>query len=267
MSTLQQRQREMMAYLKDGNGQIEAHIKDQGEVTPAQRLAIYHNAYRVRLRETLDTDHPILGTYLGDELYNTMVAKYIKLHPSSYRSLRQFGENLPTFLAEHSPFKEHPQIAELARFERFLLSAFDAADSKRATPEQLTTLPPEEWPALRFTFHPSVQLFISSYNVVEIWQALKAEQQPPSLLKQPHIWVLWRNQERLTEFTSISDLELQMLRAFLQGQSLAEVAEFPATEMPEDEAGSYLFGTLMQWLQRGWVQRLSPPEQACHSVT
>jgi len=257
MSTLKTRQQEMMAWLSGQNNSIAEHIAAQGGVTVEQRLQIYQNAYRIRLRETIDTDHPELGRYLGDELYNAMVDGYINHYPSSFTSLRQFADRLPEFLANTAPFSGYPQLAELARFERMLLAAFDAADSPRATIEELNQHPPQTWPELRFQFHPSVQIFSTGYNVVQIWQTLRGESgEPPAPQATTCHWVLWRNKERLTEFCSVSPLELEMLRCFLAGESLMQVAEFPAAEMPEDEAGSYLLNTLHQWLDRGWVRRL-----------
>lgn len=256
MKTLQERQRQMIAWLNGTDDGIADHINQHNGIDNQLRLQIYQNAYRIRLRETLDTDHPQLGQYLGNSLYDALVDGYIYAHPSQFTSLRQFGDPLPAFLSQQPPFNGSPQIAELARFERLLLSAFDAADSPRAEYSALSDLPPLLWPTLTLNFHPSLQLFDTAWNVVEIWQALKAEQSPPDAIEAPQHWVLWRNRERLTEFCAISRIELDMLNAFLHGAILAEVAEFPAREMPEDEAGSYLLSTLTQWFDRGWIKQI-----------
>ncbi len=259
MNTLRRRQQQLLQYLLgDDRSGIDRHVTAQGALGPQLCLAIYRNAYRMRLRETLDTDHPQLGRYLGDALYEQMVAGYIDAYPSRYRSLRQFANRLPQFLQATAPFSQHPQIAELARFERLLLTAFDAADRSRASAAMLSQIPAADWPGLTLRFHPSLQLFRSDYNVVAIWQALKAEQPPPAAVIQASTWVLWRNRERLTEFVSLSASEHGMLRLFLSGAPLAEAAEALLEQVPPAAAGRELLRILQQWLRRGWVQCLQP---------
>lgn len=262
MSELRDRQQQLMAYLLQGEGDIAGYVVGDEQVTAAQRLSIYHNAYRSRLREVIDTDHPVLGTYLGDDLYDQMVAQYIVTYPSKHRSLRQFCNHLPEMLAEQSPFADYPQIAELASFEQMLIVAFDAEDKDPLAPENLQNMAPERWPELSFRFHPSLQLFLCEQNTVEIWQAIKAEQAPPTLIEQKYAWVLWRNRERLTEFLSISHVELLMLKQFMQGSSLAEVAEMVVAESGEELAPEFLLETLMRWLALGWIYRLCHPDDA-----
>ncbi|MCV6589292.1 MAG: DNA-binding domain-containing protein [Marinobacterium sp.] len=257
MSTLQQRQRQLMAWLQHGNTDICRHVAEQGALNNMQRLNIYRTGWRIRLSETIETDHPILGAYLGDKLYNQLLDGYLTSYPSTSTSLRQFADNLPQFLAQHPPFSEHPQISELARFERLLLVAFDAADSPRATQSTLFDTPSQEWPALKFTFHPSVQLFSTTHNSVQIWQALKAEQTPPCAQQESQSWLVWRNRERLTEFAALERLEEQLLRSLLKGETLEYAAQLTANTLPAEAAGHYLLTTLTNWLERGCIQALN----------
>jgi hypothetical protein len=261
-STLHLRQQQLLDFLLGKNDSIAPFIQGDETVSAATRLSIYHNAYRLRLREVIDTDHPILGTYLGDDLFEQMVTGYIEQTPSHYRSLRQFCDRLPHYLQEADVFNEHPQISELARFERLLMSAFDAADSSVASHPSLYEIPPEQWPELTLRFHPSLQLFHSDWNVVDIWQAIKAEQQPPAPENNPNSWALWRNHERLTEFRSITSLEQQMLEAFLRGDTLSSAAELIIAEVGETDAANTLLQTLHRWLESGWVQQLTVAQEA-----
>ncbi|WP_027857262.1 HvfC/BufC N-terminal domain-containing protein [Marinobacterium jannaschii] len=256
MNSLKERQRQLLDYLRGHSSDIAAHIGQQGNISTELRLGIYHNAYRVRLRETLDSDLPVLGQYLGDDLYRQMVAGYIEQYPSRYRSLRHFADNLPAFLASQAPFCEHPQIAGLARFERLLMDVFDAPDATQAELSELQQLPAEQWPGLHLRFHPGLQLFSSDYNVVEIWQALKAERPPPPLRQRENHWMLWRNRQRLTEFSSLDAPERLLLQRFLQGDTLAGAADHLLQLIPEQEAGALLFETLQQWLNKGLICRL-----------
>ena len=177
--------------------------------TPELGLAIYQNAYGARLREVLENDHPQLGKYLGDDLWLQLCDGYIIAHPSTVRSLRDFGASLPAYLATTAPFSGIPITAELAEFERRLLDCFDAADAPLATWQSLLATPPELWPNLRPEFHPSAQLHRAQWNSVEIWRALKAapvnsEQPPPESCAARADWLLWRDSRQITRFRSLS---------------------------------------------------------------
>ncbi|MEE8059243.1 MAG: putative DNA-binding domain-containing protein [Pseudomonadales bacterium] len=50
---LHEHQQQLMAYLLGQDDDIAKHIVDQGGINTDVRLAIYRNAYRSRLRETI----------------------------------------------------------------------------------------------------------------------------------------------------------------------------------------------------------------------
>ncbi|MGB1296661.1 MAG: putative DNA-binding domain-containing protein [Psychrobium sp.] len=258
MSDLARLQQQFVAFLQGQESQFPELIGDQPPVPTDVRLNIYHNAYRMRLRETIDNDHPILGKYLGDELYDLMVAKYIDTYPSKVKSLRYFCDAIPQLLAEQAPFNEHPVLSQLAAFERALLSAFDAADSSVIAIEQLANLPPEQWPAIKLRFHSSVAVFEESLNTVEIWQHLKSEQTPPAPVKHQYdqFWLLWRTQKRLTEFRSVSAPEVELLRHFINGGQFDGGCEKLSEYLPVDEVPQYAVQYLQQWLTNGLVTEL-----------
>ena len=242
-----------MDFLLGHDDGIAEHIVDQGSVTSDTRLGIYRNAYQVRLKGTLETDHELLGLYLGDDLFEQMAAGYTAQHPSRYRSLRQFSDHLPQYLEQHAPFSEHPVLACLARFERLLLAAFDATDGPRLTQTTLQQLPPEHWPEMALRFHPSVQFFQAEWNAVAIWQALKVEKTPPPAeqLEAPASWLVWRNQERLTEFRFLPEDELHLLTAMLAGANFAELCEQLLNYHTEEQVGQVAVGYLLSWIQQG----------------
>ncbi|SER04372.1 hypothetical protein SAMN03080615_03702 [Amphritea atlantica] len=251
------RQQQMMAALLAGDQAITEHIAGDQNLNAEQRLSIYQSGYRLRLREVIDNDHPVLGSYLGDDLFEQMVDGYIEAVPSRYRSLRHYCDPLPEYLQQDSFFSQYPHIAELAKFERSLLSSFDAPDRDTAAVSSLQQLPPEIWPQLQLRFHPSLQLFTSYYNSVEIWQAIKAEQRPPDPTPQPACWVIWRNRERLTEFRSAPPLEQRLIHSFFQGDNFTTAAELTAAEVGEATAAAELLNILVRWLELGWIAQLT----------
>ncbi|QSX74331.1 putative DNA-binding domain-containing protein [Lysobacter arenosi] len=248
-------QRQFLAQVRGSDDNVDGLLA-AGRMPAELGLGIYGNAYGARLREALEHDHPVLGTYLGDELWARMCEDFIAMHPSRVRSLRDFGSGLPGFLARADPFAAHPQLAELARFERCLLDGFDAADGVRLAWDDLRALPQADWASLRLALHPSFRLFEGGYNSVETWQAIKAGQSPPAAVAAHASWALWRDEERVCRFRSIDPVERLAISHLLHGGSFAGLCEALATELEVSDVPVVAIGHLQSWCAEGWLSRL-----------
>lgn len=253
MFELSKLQHEFMQHLLDKDSIIAQNVTEQGQVPVSTRLGIYGNAYKVRLKGSIENDHEMLGIYLGDELFDLLAAGYIASKPSHYTSLRDFCQHLPEYLRTTEPFADNPIIAEIADFERLLLIAFDAGNAKRTTIEDLTSIPQEQWPDLKLRFHPSLQIYATHWNSVPSWQALKAERSPPQQEELNAQWLIWRNRDRVTEFRSLANDEYAMLNDFLQGNTFAEICELLLEYHAEEEVATSAITHLTSWLKIGII--------------
>lgn len=259
MKNLRQLQSELMGYLTNKESKVSDYIAEGGLIDVDKRLQIYGNAYKVRLRGVIDTDHELLSFYLGDDLFDKLVDEYIAKYPSHFPSLRDYCSNIPTFLKEMPPFSAYPVIGELARFEQTLLFSFDVADAELASIADLSAVPPEAWPELRLRFHPGVQIFSTPTNCVEVWRALKVKNDPPPAenYAEPVHWLVWRTPERITEFRSLDNNEYNAINLFLRGGDLAEVCEGLLASHAEDEVSKVAVEFISNWLSRGIIAKLS----------
>jgi len=259
MSNLKALQHEFIALLQGHNQAFSDRVKEQSPVTTQIRLDIYKNAYNTRLREAIDNDHPMLGRYLGDELYDQLVSGYLDAYPSTVKSLRHFCQSLPQFLTESAPFSSHPILSELATFERLLLDVFDAKDSLTCTLTDLQQIDVNHWPNIHLAFHPSRQVFAQHTPAVETWQALKSQQTPPSAKQTstPTHWLLWRNQERLTEFSHLNTPELACFEHFNNGGNFADSCELLSQFYAPENVPLEALTLIQKWLNNGLVVNLS----------
>jgi hypothetical protein len=258
MSALASLERRFLDHVR-GSGCFPRAECAEGVVDSDIGLAIYANAYRFRLCEALETDHPVLAIYLGDELWSRFCKGYIDAHPSRYRSLRQFGARVPDFLAAHEPFAAHPLIAELAAFERNLLDVFDAADVPRADWSVMQQLEAASWPGLRLRFHPSVRTMATCWNSVEVWQALK-DGTPPATAQaaQAPARLLWRDCERITRFRAIDTDEYAAISASLdECIDFAGLCERLAQRHPADRVPAIAIGFLRTWFDEGLILQVA----------
>ena len=253
--SLAELQQEFMSLLLNNDRHIEQRVMQQCLLTNGQRVDIYRTGYRIRLRGVIDSDHEMLGLYLGDDLYEKMVEGYIDAAPSQHASLRFFGDRLPLYLQNTSPFSDHPILAEMASFERTLLNAFDSADADTLNQQLLQQVPADKWPLLKFSFHPSLTFYQCHWNAVESWQSLKNAETPPGpkATVQCNMWAIWRGLDKLTEYKSILAIEREVLKVMQQGQDFAEVCESLIEHVPEEQIAATLYGYIVEWLQRGWI--------------
>lgn len=202
MTTLAELQRDFQRHVMHGHDRIVDAVESTPKVPAATRLAIYSTAYRLRLTDALASTLPRLQQLLGAEEFARLANEYIDLCPSSFTSIRWFGDRMPP-LVERS-FRQQPWIAELARWEWAIASSFDATDAEPIGVDTLGAVAPEHWPALQFEFHPSVQLMRMKTNAPMLFKALADDTPPPEGVKldEPQAWLIWRESLK-TQYRSL----------------------------------------------------------------
>ncbi len=114
---LRELQAALQSHLLGEKSSIAGAIWDSPPLPAADRLAIYRNAYQVRLIDALDATYPVLHSLLGDEVFVALGEAFVAAHPSVHRSIRWYGGELASFLGRHEPYAEQPILAELALLE------------------------------------------------------------------------------------------------------------------------------------------------------
>jgi hypothetical protein len=235
MSALQQLQSDFQRYVL-GAGEVgaglAAAVREQAGLPARARLAIYHNAYRARLREALSAAFEHTWGYVGDAMFAELADNYAHAHPSPFRNLRWFGGDFAAHAARAMP--DYP---------------FDAAPLRAA---DLAALAPQDWGAMAFALHPSVQLLALRWNTVALWQALAAQRTPPEAEEAaaPACWLVWRSDNQ-PHFRSLDALEAQALRGIGQGATFGAVCLAAAAGDADADATPRLAGYLQAWLAQG----------------
>lgn len=215
-------------------------------------LAIYRDAYRARLLAALRDNFSVLQRALGDEEFDALGSAYLQAHPSTEPSIRWFGHRLAAFMDETGP--SHPAMADFARMDWALRAAFDAADAPVLTAADLQALSPEDWPALTFRLHPSVQLLSLQWAIEPAWRVLReaidgaddAELDAPEPLA--HTLLVWR-QGLDTRWRSLVPLEAALLQALAAGDTFAAICAVAAQS--NADAAQQVVTALQQWLGDG----------------
>ncbi|MCG6871593.1 MAG: putative DNA-binding domain-containing protein [Gammaproteobacteria bacterium] len=259
MSTsLEELQRAFQEFLLGGDATaIRARVTGTERVPADTRLGIYAHAYSARLLEVLADNFPAVHTLLGDEAFAALARAYLDAHPSEFRSIRWFGNRLPAFVGTTGPWKEHPVVAELARFEWLLRDAFDATDAVVIGEAELAALAPEAWPGLRLEFHPSLRRLDLHWSVTAFWQAVENDEDPvaPERAEHPVGWLIWRRD--LTQyFRSLEVSEAWALDRAREGANFSDICEGLCEWVDAANVAGYAAGALKRWLADGLLTGL-----------
>lgn len=220
-------------------------------------LGVYRDAYVLRLVEVMQSDHELLRSYVGDDEFAAMGRAYVAAHPSDQPNARWFSRHLPAFLARAEPYKNHPQLAELALLEKTLNDAFDAPDAPMAGVPELAAIPPEEWEGLAFTPHPSAKRLDFETNAAAIWAALKAEADPPDAARPEPLEkiLVWRDETPM--FRVLEPEEAMMWDEAAKGVRFGVLCEMLATYDDPDGAAARAAQYLAGWLMSGAITRVA----------
>ena len=256
--SLQTVQTDFQDYILHGNKEqpaIVGLISDDFGLPAAERLALYYDAYRLRLCEALSESFKKTRTYVGDDTFSELCLGYIDRHPSRNRNLRWFGDVFAAFVGAALP--DYPVVAELAAFEWALGLAFDAANAPVLTAREVQGLGADDWEQVGFGVPPSLQALNLHWNAPGIWLALDQEASPPQaeLFEQGRTWVIWRK-DLQAHFRSVDAYEALALRGLAQGKSFAAVCA-EAAALAEADITPHIAGWLQTWLKEAMLSRMA----------
>ena len=250
MTALDKLQDAFQAYLLAAPNNAVAHIVDAGNLNAEQRLGVYAEAYKLRLLEALETDFVALHAHLGADEFRALGLAYIEARPSRHYSLRYFGQHMAAFLSEALPHAKTPLLAELAAFDWALTTAFDAADDRALTVEDMSAVEAHDWPHLRFRARASVQRLDLHWNSPAIWKAADsgADALPtPERALNVIPWVAWR-QGLDTFFRSLAVDEAYALDALMRDECFERICEGLCEWIDPEHAAARAAGFLRQWI-------------------
>lgn len=240
-------QRDFQRHVMHGHERIVDAVGGTADVPATLRLAIYSEAYRLRLTDALASTMPRLQQYLGKDRFAELAREYIDLSPSTYPSIRWFGDQLPLLLKRSLP--EQPWLAELACWEWAIAAAFDGADADPVGVDALAAVAPDQWPTLSFQFHPTVQCLQMQTNAPVLFKALSADDAPPDAveLDEPQPWLIWREGLK-TQYRSLTADESASLEVMRSGGTFEALCDTLCGWHEVEAVPAQAAGLLKRWV-------------------
>ena len=240
-----------------GDSAISRSILDSRRLDRAARFKIYFDAYRFRLAEFLSNDYPVLRSFLGDELFGLLVEAYVEAMPSHYPNARDYGGRLPNFMRLTAPWSEGCDAIDLARLERALSVAFDAADGPVLAVGCLADISVEDWPHLAFRFHPSVAMLDVAAGTEQCYASLSANTGGEHESRPDRETILvWRNDGQAFHRAVEADERLAYLEA-RRGTTFGDICTLLEFQNAHEKITSRVASFLADWFRDGLVSRVS----------
>jgi hypothetical protein len=261
MSHLRAMQLQLADAMRAGSVPLPGSLRGDDKADEAGRLAVYQQGYRIRLREALATEFPGLGL-LAARRFSPLLDDYVAAQPSTHFNIRWHGEGLASFLGNTSPWRERPELAEMAQLDWAISTVFDAADHATVSASDLAGIAPEAWAALRLHPLPHARLLRCTCNIDAFRRAADRSGPRPPLRRwrRPRHLLVWRPALDV-HYRQVAPGELPALRDALNGETFAHLCErlaerHGATALPRMAA------LLAQWLDEGLIGRLTLPGAA-----
>lgn len=250
MSHLPEVLSDFQKFLMQADDTIIPHIVSDDRLNAKERLAVYYDAYRIRLMEVLKLDFEKTHTLLGDDLFEKACLDYLDKFPSTHFSVRYFGQHFIKFLTDEAPYNAHSLTAEMALFEWTVAHTLDASNAPILRTEILSQTNPESWPDLCFTFHPAVQVCAFKWDTPQLWQHIDAEKPPREPIKNPTAvsWLFWRKGIK-TLYQSLTPVQAALYEGLSSGKTFGEVCDALCNQFDSDEIPMICAQTLYQWCQ------------------
>lgn len=227
--------------LLDGSRPVpEGIIDPEGRPCP-KRFAVYRNNVAVSLNEALKTGFPVLRKLVGDEFFNAMAGVYLRAHPPTSPVMQHYGADMPAFMRAFPPAAKLPYLADIARVELALRTAYHAADAAPFDPASLSRLGAAGLNEARFGFAPASQIIRSAHPIHGIWR-FNTEADAPQPVTQPENILVTRPAFDPV-VTPLTAPQAVFVIGLMEGQSLSQ-ALLRCSQVPGDFDLSETLGVL-----------------------
>jgi uncharacterized protein (UPF0276 family) len=245
-------------------------LLSEGQPVPAKRgLAVYSDAYFLRILGVLADAFPALANVMGDARFSEAMRAYIAQHPPTEVSIKFTGQHLPAFMTAYDASAlgvDARVLADLAAVEWARHDLFDAPDSRAPIGAGvLQELQPNDWEAVRFDVIQAVRLVPVAYDVGAVIDAVAAKAVPDRPVERQGAYLVSRPSEDV-HHAWLAPAPAAAFEHLQQGAGFGVVAAaaIAASAAAVDEAAVVheLVGHLAVWLDAGLINGLSVPESS-----
>lgn len=257
---------EAQALIRLNRSELEAVVRRSKNLTAAERISIYANAYYSRLLECLGANYPILKQALGEEVFDSFAFEYLQQYPSRSYTLDHLGESFARFLEETRPEPEEGEevgwpdfLIDLATFEWAVAKVFDGPGVEGKTlltPAALQSFPPERFAEARLVPVPCLHVLTFRFPINAYYTAARqveeGEEVPVPESGEEHVALTRR--DFVVRRYPLTAPQQALLSAILAGATVGEAIEAAAaaTDLDDETLAAELRAWFRFWVAEGF---------------
>lgn len=229
------------------------HIKNPALSSDAKRFGIYYNNWRLGLTKVLAEHFPVCKRLVGDRFFQGMSQEYIKIHPSTYFSLNEYGVDFPDFVKQFTPAASLPYLSDVAKLEWAIHRALIGESSMEYNPQTLSDLlsSSEKQKKFQFGLTKNGTLISSIYPIHRIWETNQPDYEGDETVNLDEGGVrlfIWRKVLDL-RIDRLEEVEWQILKIFQEKRTFEEIYK---AEINTVDSGS-LLNMLPKFFEKGYL--------------
>jgi hypothetical protein len=258
---LEQLQRFVVDAIRGGPSAEEPnHVRESARgMTPAERVEVYREQYRLRHLKNLADDYPTLAWAIGGaEAFAALATEYLVAHPPRTWDLQRLGADMPRFVESHTKWRSSARACDAARLDWAFMEIFDAPDAPPFDTSVLASTPEDRWPEARIELLPALRLVAMRSALHDVRDALKRGAQPADPSAGDTRVVVWRDRACFLRHVAIDSGAFDLLARLQAGDPLGAACEAAARAAGEDAArfGERVGAWFAEWTTNAWIARV-----------
>jgi hypothetical protein len=248
-----------------GADELERVIRRSKNLTAAERLSVYANAYYARLLDCLGESFPVLKRTVGEEAFGDLAFAYLQDYPSRSYTLALLADAFPRYLEETRPDRDNVQdtgevdwpdlLVDLAKLECAIGKVFDGPgveNSALLAEAELRSVSAERWPEARLVPVVCLKLLRFRYPINAYYTAVRRAEEDVDvpLPEAGEQFVALTRKQFIVRRYELSQPQFTLLGALQGGATIGESIERVAKVT--DMGTQSLAESLRNWF-RGWT--------------
>lgn len=231
-------------WIENGNGLLAPHA----------RLAIYQDAYRLRLCECLRTEFPRVCRVIGEEAFDHLAQAYIEDYPSKSYTLGELSSQFDAFLMQTRPSRgsSHPDwydlVIDAARFDLAVQHAFDGPGWDSPTVQSPALASDAVAAPFDVEVCPSLMLVSTRFPVRDLNSDVPVVD---VINRRGTFHDAIHRHDFVVQHLEVEDGDIELLTALKKGSSIQEALRVGAAEWHD---GDHLRQLFTHWSARGLLR-------------
>jgi Putative DNA-binding domain/NGO1945 C-terminal domain len=258
---LEQLQRFVVDAIRGGASPDEPHhVRESARgMTPAERVEVYREQFRLRHLKNLADDYPTLAWAIGGaDAFAALATDYLLAHPPRTWDLQRLGADMPPFVETHAKWGSRARACDAARLDWAFMEIFDAPDGPPFDTSVLANTPEDRWPEARIELLPALRVVAMQSPLQDVRDALRSGKQPGEPPQAETRVVVWRDKACFVRHVAIDSGAFDLLAHLRAGDPLGPACEAAARTAGEDATrfGEHVGAWFAQWTANAWIARV-----------